>query len=69
MITGQTAYEGKSQEELRLEDYRKGLRGPSAGGGKDVLSLIMRFVCISFTLYPTSSNLTEILLACLPCLI
>ena len=33
VITGQPAYEGKSQEELRLEDYRKGLRGPSAPGG------------------------------------
>lgn len=33
VITGQTAYEGKSQEELRLEDYRKNLRGPANSGG------------------------------------
>lgn len=33
VITGQPAYEGKSQEELRFEDYRKGVRGPSTGTG------------------------------------
>ena len=33
VITGQPAYEGKSQEELRFEDYRKGVRGPTTGSG------------------------------------
>ena len=36
VITGQPAYENKSQEELRFEDYRKGARGPTTSAGMEV---------------------------------
>ena len=48
VITGQAAYEGKSQEELRLEDYRKGLRGPTGGGGKDVFFVFCLTVSLPY---------------------
>jgi hypothetical protein len=48
VITGQPAYEGKSQEELRFEDYRKGVRGPSTGTGMYLSIHFWLPICLKF---------------------
>lgn len=48
VITGQPAYEGKSQEELRLEDYRKNLRGPP-----NIVSAGLKYINILPRIFPT----------------